>query len=381
MVKVSNQYKQYGIFNNRDLFLSNIKDYKSNGIVDKKNPAYKFIVNDLPNRISKYIKENIPTHSDYIVCTGSTGQTKVSSSFWVAYLDSRITKTTRKNSYVVTIFNDNCTRMYTCIAFGIEDIPLGYTPIKYLKESTSNAREKIGLIANSMGFKVDNNVNLDAKTNRSKLYEKSIVTYKEYNVFDVKEKEFLDDLKNMMDLYYLYQFEYFLDQETDISETDQSNVMTKRIRKISTQEHQQLLQQQQQHNKKIGIAAEQYVFEQEKLNLKRNCREDLVDKVKWISNPENGYDGLYDIQSFYPDGSEKMIEVKGTSLNTNGNFTFYMSNNEIEIAKYYSNQYVITLVDNVGTSNIRIVDEILDSTNKINAKPIQFRCTYKSKKE
>lgn len=371
----------YGIFSNKSSFLSSIDTYKSSGVVDKDSPAYKFIVNSLPDKIDKFIKEKFPEYADYIMCTGSTGQTKVSSSFWVACLDSRITTTTRKNSYVVTLFNDNCTRMYTCIAFGIEDIPSGYTPRKYLKESISTARIKIGKLAKSMGFKVDDNANLNAKTNRSKLYEKSIVAYKEYSIFDVTENQFLEDLENMLKLYYLYQFEYVLDQENESSEIVQSESTSKGSRKISTQKHQQLIQQQQLHNKETGTAAEKYVFEQERLNLQRNGREDLVDKVKWVSNPKNGYDGLYDIHSVYPDGRPKRIEVKGTSLNTNGDFKFYMSSNEVKVAELYANEYILTLVDNVGDpKNIRIVDEISAPLNKINTEPTQFRCIYKSKK-
>lgn len=367
---------QYGIFDERPEFIINIDEYKKKGIVDKENPAYKFIVNSLPSKTFSYFTEMFPKYSDYMHFYGSTGATKISSSMWCAYLDSRITTTTRRNSYVVTLFNNNCTRMYTCIAFGIEDIPKGCTPRKYLKEKVYNARMKIGKVANSMGFKIDDNVNLDAKSNRSKLYEKSIVTYKEHSVFEVTEEQFLEDLENMINLYYLYQFEYELDKEEGATYI-QIDSQSKCKRRICTRKHQEIIKQQMQYNKLTGTKAEEYVLQKEKDNLRRNGREDLIDRIEWISNPKDGYDGLYDIHSFFPDGRNKRIEVKGTRLNVDADFRFYMSSNEIRVAESYPDEYVLVFVDNVGDSeNIRIVDEISNPLDKIDKEAIQFRCTY-----
>lgn len=59
------------------------------------------------------------------------------------------------------------------------------------------------------------------------------------------------------------------------------------------------------------------------------CQQDLADKVRWVSQ-EDGDGAGYDIASFAPNGSPRLIEVK----TTNGweRTPFYITRNELEVA-------------------------------------------------
>jgi hypothetical protein len=81
-------------------------------------------------------------------------------------------------------------------------------------------------------------------------------------------------------------------------------------------------------NRKLGLHGELFVLEYEKARLSRVGRNDLAEKVEWVSQ-EIG-DGLgYDILSFEEDGAKLHIEVKTTN---GGKATaFYISANEFEV--------------------------------------------------
>lgn len=84
-----------------------------------------------------------------------------------------------------------------------------------------------------------------------------------------------------------------------------------------------------ERNRLLGKAGEERVFQNEKLILKANGRDDLASKVRWVSE-EDGDGAGYDISSFAPDGAPRLIEVK----TTNGDqwTPFYISRNELEVS-------------------------------------------------
>lgn len=82
-------------------------------------------------------------------------------------------------------------------------------------------------------------------------------------------------------------------------------------------------------NRSLGKAGEERVFHHERRNLLASGRSDLADKVRWVSQ-EDGDGAGYDIASFAPNGSPRLIEVK----TTNGweRTPFYITRNELEVA-------------------------------------------------
>ncbi|HFK1433181.1 TPA: DUF3883 domain-containing protein [Bacillus cereus] len=135
------------------------------------------------------------------------------------------------------------------------------------------------------------------------------------------------------------------------------------------------LEKQLEIKKIIGLEGESYVFLAEQEHLKGIGRMDLAEKVTWVAN-ENCNAG-YDIQSFFEDGSYKYIEVKSTTAR---NIHFYLTNNELEVAKLLGDNYFIYRV-----SNLRSIPQInkiqnpynLISQNKLELKPTQYMITVK----
>lgn len=84
-----------------------------------------------------------------------------------------------------------------------------------------------------------------------------------------------------------------------------------------------------ERNRSLGRAGEERVFHHERAHLQASGRTDLASKVRWVSQ-EDGDGAGYDIASFAPNGSRRLIEVK----TTNGweRTPFYISRNELEVA-------------------------------------------------
>ena len=82
-------------------------------------------------------------------------------------------------------------------------------------------------------------------------------------------------------------------------------------------------------NRALGRAGEELIFNHERTHLEMLGRSDLARKVKWISE-ELGDGAGYDILSFDPKGSERLIEVK-TTLGADTT-PFYLTRNELSLA-------------------------------------------------
>jgi len=83
-------------------------------------------------------------------------------------------------------------------------------------------------------------------------------------------------------------------------------------------------------NRELGLAGEERVLVHERAYLRNSGRADLAGKVRWVSK-EDGDGAGYDIASFEPDGSPRLIEVK----TTNGweRTPFYITRNELAVAE------------------------------------------------
>ena len=82
-------------------------------------------------------------------------------------------------------------------------------------------------------------------------------------------------------------------------------------------------------NRALGRAGEERVLAHERANLRQVGRSDLAERVRWTS-VEDGDGWGYDISSFDPDATPRLIEVK----TTNGweRTPFHLSRNECEVA-------------------------------------------------
>ena len=84
-----------------------------------------------------------------------------------------------------------------------------------------------------------------------------------------------------------------------------------------------------ERNRALGKAGEECVLAHELSTLRRAGRDDLASRVRWTSQ-QDGDGAGYDIASFTPDGSTRLIEVK----TTNGweRTPFHITRNELEVA-------------------------------------------------
>ena len=83
-------------------------------------------------------------------------------------------------------------------------------------------------------------------------------------------------------------------------------------------------------NRALGKAGEKMILSFERQNLIALGLTGLAQKVRWVSQ-EDGDGAGYDIRSYNPDGSERLLEVK----TTNGIQTtpFYLTRNELSFSK------------------------------------------------
>lgn len=83
-------------------------------------------------------------------------------------------------------------------------------------------------------------------------------------------------------------------------------------------------------NRQLGRAGEAFVVETERLRLLAAGRDDLADKVRWVSDVDGDGAG-YDVRSYERDGEERLIEVKTT--NGAARTPFYITRNEHEVSE------------------------------------------------
>lgn len=93
-----------------------------------------------------------------------------------------------------------------------------------------------------------------------------------------------------------------------------------------------------ERNRKLGRAGEELVLAREKAVLLAQGRSDLSRQIRWVSE-EDGDGAGYDIASFYPDGRDRLIEVK----TTNGweRTPFHISRNELAVADACRNSWCL----------------------------------------
>lgn len=127
--------------------------------------------------------------------------------------------------------------------------------------------------------------------------------------------------------------------------------------------------EREQRNARLGAVGEELVLNYEKWHLQSIGKDNLADRVKWISKEEGDGAG-FDILSYTPSGHDKYIEVKTTKL---GKETpFYFSRNELHFSQSHRNDYHLYRLFNV-IENARMftlnggLDRICNST------PVNFQ--------
>lgn len=83
-------------------------------------------------------------------------------------------------------------------------------------------------------------------------------------------------------------------------------------------------------NRALGRAGEERILAHERASLLAAGRSDLADRIRWVSQVDGDGAG-YDILSFGPDGSDRLIEVKTTKGWERT--PFHITRNELAVAE------------------------------------------------
>lgn len=153
-------------------------------------------------------------------------------------------------------------------------------------------------------------------------------------------------------------FDVFLPNES------KGNTWTKRATTPEELEHQLKIM------KDIGLKGEEIIFNYEKNLLISMNRSDLAEKVEWTAQKD--CTAGYDILSYDENGNPKFIEVKSS---TGSSDRFYLTKNEIDIAREHGDNYYIYKVNNIkSTPYINKIKNPLECIDlgKLHLEPTQF---------
>lgn len=139
--------------------------------------------------------------------------------------------------------------------------------------------------------------------------------------------------------------------------------------------------EQQTISQKIGDRGEELVLRNEIEKTKGwGLPNETLSKVRRVSLESDDYG--FDILSFDQEGNERYLEVKTTK--TNGkNFSFILTRNEFETAKYYGKMYSFVIVFDI-LSNPRIWymgNPFVEEPYKVKIQPTQYRVDIKTTEE
>lgn len=127
--------------------------------------------------------------------------------------------------------------------------------------------------------------------------------------------------------------------------------------------------EKEQKNRSIGIQGEELVISYEKWYLMRIGKENLADKIEWISK-DIGDGAGFDILSRNPNGSDKYIEVKSTKLSRET--PFFYTRNELEFSIDHSKQFYLYRIFNIE-DNARMFIKNGDLKSICRSIPISYK--------
>ncbi|WGG46479.1 DUF3578 domain-containing protein [Rossellomorea sp. DA94] len=166
------------------------------------------------NELGSYVRSDVPKEFKQLDClneqyvvTGSVGQGNWASVPWIAIMNKAITTSTQRGYYIVYLFSEDMSRVYSTLAQGVTE-----TTREEMLKRKQEIRDHVDM---KTSVKKDNDLYL-GESNKAKGYALSTAAYIEYRKDDMpSEGELLDDLESMITYYERY-IEYSNTQdETD----------------------------------------------------------------------------------------------------------------------------------------------------------------------
>lgn len=353
-------------------------------LVDSTKDYYINFVKNAPKYLYRYFNE------EKYAIKASVGNGQRSEIPWLCIFNKEVTISATQGIYICYLFRKDMSGFYLGLGQGITTFKELYGTEKYnnVRKVAKYFKE---LIEDDKFSK--ESIDLRGSNELSKGYEEGTIISKFYEKDNFSENELLKDLSdlkkiydeicdNLMDSTYMdivrnvvqnmdpsyiiaeeanRLIEKALLEESNLEQAEitclelveipkgkkknkYSEITKKTIKKVD-------YLKKAKSNAKTGLLGEELVMEYEKNRLNELGREDLAEKIKWISKENDGTG--YDIISFDIDEEhniiEKYIEVKTTESNDNN--VFFISANEINVMEKLKNQYYIYRVYNLKTKH------------------------------
>ncbi len=358
-----------------EYFLNNYLDGEQ---LDNKEKGYHQV---LINKIPDYIRQ---LTGDKYKVKGSCGASNKAEIPWIGIFNPSITTTAQYGIYIVYLFKADMSGFYLCLGQGITNFEkFGRSKDEIMYKVANYYKEKI-----SCNFSKDE-IHLLSLTSNGKGYEKVNILNKYYSKELINTYNFEQDLVEMLEIYdelskeMKYQtYDEVIENlisNTDpnfIMEKDAVNLLEKELLESSGLEETEIATlklsdipegrktskysemskktirkidyaKKQKKNAENGLIGEKLVMAYEAEKLRSYGKEELIEKIKWISKEDDGTG--YDILSFDENGNEIYIEVKSTADNENA--VFFISTNEINTMEKLKEKYFVYRVYNVKSKN------------------------------
>lgn len=352
--------------------------------IDSNKNYYKGFVKELPTYLYEYFDSN-----KYLI-KASIGVGQRSEIPWLCIFNRTVTTSATKGMYICFLFRKDMSGFYLELGQGITTFEelFGKDQYKNIEKVANYFRN---LITDNK-FSRDS-IDLKGSNKLAKGYEYGTIISKYYDKNNYSENELLKDLIDLKNIYddicenlvddsymsivsnvvqsmdpsyiiaeeasriiekaileeeKLDEAEIITLERVDIPKYKQKNKYSK-IKKKTIKKIDYL--KKAKSNAKNGLLGEELVMTYEQNRLIEIGREDLAEKIRWVSKEDDSIG--YDIISFDVDkdnnAKEKYIEVKTTEGNDTN--VFYISMNEVDVMDKLKEQYFIYRVFNLKTGH------------------------------
>lgn len=125
-------------------------------------------------------------------------------------------------------------------------------------------------------------------------------------------------------------------------------------------------------NRKLGKAGEEFALHVERQRLTQSGHVGLAERVRWVSQ-EDGDGAGFDILSFEPVGTERLLEVKTTC--GGARTPFYISRNELELSEERPNEFRLVRVHEFA-NDPKIFELMPPLASHVALEPINYRAQW-----
>ena len=383
---------------------------KASKKISKDVDVYKTLVHYIPDELRKKVNSKFDIK-------GSMGQTNKSDCPWVAIFNPDITKTIQSGVYIVYVFKKDMTGFYLTLNQGIQNFKDLFNSKKYdyALKVANYFKDAIGTTSFS---KEDINLGNVKPNERPYGYQKTNILSKYYSLDNFDDNILFADLFELISIYdeisKLFETSDYNDLIKKIISENQSIIMDgesaiKEIQRYIDPDSEipfgfrkQLVEQipyVDRTNKytlitspklgkidyvkktirdlKVGLHGEALVVEYEKEKLVSFGREDLAEKVRWVSKESDQYG--YDIESFDIDsnGIEYSIKIEVKTTTSQIDTEFYISKKEVEASLKYKNKYCLYRLYDAKSQKPKFYRVYGAITENFYLDPVSYMARYK----